>query len=344
MPSNAMKSTIKAISYSIPEYDLSNDELAQQYPEWSVEKIFSKTGIEHRYIAAEDETALDLAEQACQNLFRDTEFSPQDVDFVLYCTQSPEYPLPTTACLLQVRLGLATTTGALDFNLGCSGYVYGLGMAKGLVETGQAKCVLLVTAETYSKYINEKDKSVRTLFGDAAAASIVGQAKDGGALEHFVYGSDGKGAKNLIVPHGGQHAPLSDASYLEAEDDSGNLRAPCNLYMNGSEIFTFTLHSVPKALKQLMDKAGLEEDDIDHYVFHQANKFMCQQLRRSMKLPKEKFHESYRHFGNTVSSTIPIGLAIANEEGKFKHGDKIVVIGFGVGYSWGAALITWEQM
>jgi 3-oxoacyl-[acyl-carrier-protein] synthase-3 len=337
-----MKSSIKAISYAIPKYDLSNTKLSEQYPEWSVDKIFSKTGIEHRYIAAKDETALDLAEQACNNLFSDSSTAPDDIDFILYCTQSPEFPLPTTACILQNRLSLLTTVGALDFNLGCSGYVYGLGLAKGLVETGQAKCVLLVTAETYSKYINDKDKSVRTLFGDAASASIIASASCGGGIEHFVYGTDGAGANNLIVPHGGQRNPLSNDSSVECLDDSGNIRAPSNLYMNGSEIFTFTLKSVPLALNQLYDKSGLQEKDIQHFVLHQANKFMCQQLRRALKIPVEKFRESYRHFGNTVSNTIPIGLALANEENKFKVGDKIVVIGFGVGYSWGAALVTWD--
>lgn len=337
-----INSAIKAISYAVPNYDLTNEELARSYPEWSVDKIYNKTGIEHRYIAKENETALDIAEKACRRIFVDTKYSTDDVDFILYCTQSPEYPLPTTACLLQQRLNLNTAIGALDFNLGCSGYVYGLGLAKGLIETNQANCVLLVTAETYSKYICSKDKSVRTLFGDAAAATIVGKAAKDGKLSHFIYGSDGKGAQNLIVPHGGQRNPLSPESYIEQSDDSGNFRAPSNLYMNGSEIFTFTLNTVPKALDQLLESANLKKDEIDHYVLHQANKFMCEQLRRNMKLPREKFHESYRYFGNTVSSTIPIGLAISNENKIFKNGDKIVVIGFGVGYSWAAALITWE--
>lgn len=337
-----MPALIKAIEYDLPEGLLTNEMFAAEFPEWSVEKIEEKTGIEVRRIAAKDECASDIGARAAEKIFASGACSRDEIDYLLFCTQSPDYFLPTTACVMQDRLGLPKSCGALDFNLGCSGYVYGLGLAKGLIETGQARNVLLITAETYSKHIHPGDKSVRTLFGDAAAATLI---KSSNAAEEqigpFVYGTDGSGGKNLIVPTGGFRSLRTDESAQVTEDENGNLRSQDNLYMNGSEIFTFTLLSIPKSVKEILTVSGKTMDDIDLFVFHQANKFMLEHLRKKLKVPEEKFYMSFKNYGNTVSSTIPIALKDAQAEGKLKSGDLVMIVGFGVGYSWGATLIRW---
>lgn len=337
-----MKAQIAAIEYCLPEQVLTNQDLVREFPDWTVEKIAEKTGISRRHIAGDRELASDLAVGAANKLFSSGHATPEEIDFVLYCTQSPDYLLPTTACIVQDRLNIPSTAGALDFNLGCSGFVYGLGLAKGLIETGQADNVLLITAETYSKFIHPGDKSVRTLFGDAAAATLVrGIDETRDAIGPFVYGTDGSGAKNLIVPSGGMRQPCNSETALAKVDDQGNIRSENNLYMNGAEILTFTLISIPKAFKALLKKADRTMDSIDLFVFHQANKFMLDRLRSKLEIPVEKFVIAYEEFGNTVSSTIPIALKEAENRGQLKPGMKVMLVGFGVGYSWGATLLEW---
>ncbi|RMO18839.1 3-oxoacyl-ACP synthase [Pseudomonas cichorii] len=332
---------IAHIEYELPVQSLDNEALARDFPEWDVDKIFQKTGINQRHIVDESETASDLAFRACEKLFASTDIQRSDIDALVYCTQSPDYLLPATACILQHRLQLPTTCAAFDFNQGCSGYIYGLGIAKGLIESGQCRNVLLVTAETYSRYIHPKDKSVRTLFGDAAAVTLLSASTDGPFLERFRYGSDGSGADNLIVPVGGARRPSAKNPQLEAYgDDSGNVRTDADLYMNGPAIFEFSMTRVPQLFASLFDEE-VGVPDIDLFVFHQANQFMLDALRRRLKLPAEKFAMAFQHCGNTVSCTIPIALKESMNKGVLKPGDLVAAVGFGVGYSWGACLIRW---
>lgn len=324
----------------LPEKILSNDELASLYPEWPAEKIYSKTGIKIRHIAAEHQTAADLAYEAAMALFARGVIKPDDVDFIILCTQAPDYILPTTACILQNRLGIPRHTGALDINLGCSGFVYGLSLAKGLIETGAARCVLLLTADTYSKYIHPLDKSVRTLFGDAAAATaIVAEDSDFECIGPFVFGTDGSGAKNLIVEAGSFRRPVNSESSVEQIDESGNVRTAENLYMNGAEVMTFSLKEVPKAVDVLLEKTGYTKENIDFFVLHQANKFMLEALRKKLKVSDLKLPICVEYCGNTVSSTIPLALIQMRERGQFIPGIKMMLVGFGVGYSWAACLL-----
>ncbi|GFM64454.1 ketoacyl-ACP synthase III [Pseudomonas lijiangensis] len=333
---------IAYIEYELPARSLDNEALARDFPEWDVDKIFQKTGINQRHIVDESETASDLAFRACEKLFHNTDIQRGDIDALIYCTQSPDYVLPATACILQHRLQLPTTCAAFDFNQGCSGYIYGLGIAKGLIESGQCRNVLLVTAETYSRYIHPQDKSVRTLFGDAAAVTLLTAAQqDGPFLERFRYGSDGAGAENLIVPIGGARRPFAKNQQPQAYgDDSGNVRTDANLYMNGPAIFEFSMTRVPQLFASLFDEE-VGVPDIDLFVFHQANQFMLDALRRRLKLPAEKFAMAFQHCGNTVSCTIPIALKESVNKGALKQGDLVAAVGFGVGYSWGACLIRW---
>lgn len=327
---------IKGISYYLPEKVVTNEELLKEFPEWSVDKVAKKVGVNSRHLAAEDETAGDLAEKAALKLFEEYHLSPKDIDFVLLCTQSPDYFLPSTACILQNRLGIPTTAGALDYNLGCSGCVYGMAIAKGLIAGGIAKNVLLLTAETYNKYIHPSDKSNRSIFGDGAAACLISN-KGFAEIGDFCLGTDGSGAKDLILETGASRH--KEATGIETTDDDGHIRREDYLYMDGSSIFNFTLDAVPAMMKEVLAKNGIGEENVDYYVFHQANKFMLNTIRKICLLPKDKFYVNLEDTGNTVSSTVLIGLKQCLETGTIHEGMNVMVSGFGVGLSWGGTVL-----
>ena len=329
-------SYIRAISYYLPEKEVTNVELLKEFPEWSVDKVAQKVGVNSRHLAAENETAGDMAEKAARKLFDEYKIAPKTIDFLMLCTQSPDYFLPSTACVLQDRLGIPTSAGAFDYNLGCSGCIYGMAMAKGLIAAGIAKNVLLLTAETYNKYLHPSDKSNRSIFGDAAAACLI--STDGFAeIGEFSLGTDGSGANNLIVKTGA--ARQNSATGKSVEDEEGHIWYDDYLYMNGGAIFNFTLDAVPTMMKEILEKNHLEKDEIDYYVFHQANKFMLNTIRKVCVLPKERFYINLATTGNTVSSTVLIGLKDCFVNQTIKVGDKVMITGFGVGLSWGGTIL-----
>ena len=306
---------IKAISYYLPEKVVTNEELLKEFPEWSVDKVAAKVGVNLRHVAGENETAGDLAEKAALKLFEEHHIDPKSIDFLLLCTQSSDHFLPSTACILQDRLGIPTSAGAFDYNLGCSGCVYGMAVAKGLIAGSIAKNVLLLTAETYNKYLHHSDKSNRSIFGDGAAACLI---SNGGFAEigEMTLGTDGSGAKHLIVETGA--ARHKAATGKETTDDDGHIHRDDYLYMDGSAIFNFTLDAVPTMMKDILEKNQIEKDDVDYYVFHQANKFMLNTIRKVCVLPKEKFYVKLNETGNTVSSTVMIGLKQCLDAGAIK--------------------------
>lgn len=329
-----MEAYIKAIAYYLPEKVVTNEQLVKEFPEWSVDKIAKKVGINERHIAAEDETAGDIANKAAEKLIQENGIDRKCIDFVLLCTQSPDYFLPSTSCIIQDKLGIPTKCGAFDFNLGCSGYEYGLAVAKGFIATGIAKNILLLTAETYNKHIHPLDKGNRTIFGDGASATLI--STDGFAkIGEFVLGTDGSGFDRLIHKTGGlRHiAPLNDLHL----DENDNPLSSDHLYMDGKAIFDFTSDIVPPMIEETLTKNDLTMDDVDLFVFHQANKYMINYLRKLMEIDKDKFYVFMETVGNTVSSTIPIALCEAKKEGKL-HGN-VVLAGFGVGLSYGATVL-----
>lgn len=327
---------IKAISYYLPEKVVTNEEMVKEFPEWSVEKVAQKVGVDSRHLAAEDETAGDMAEKAARKLFEEYQVDPKSIDFVMLCTQSPDYFLPSTACILQDRLGIPTSAGAFDYNLGCSGCIYGMAIAKGLIAAGIAKNVLLLTAETYNKYLHASDKSNRSIFGDGAAACLI--STEGFAeIGEFSLGTDGRGADNLIVKTGA--ARQKEATGYFIEDEEGHIWYDDYLYMNGGAVFNFTLDAVPTMMTQILEKNKFTKDDIDYYVFHQANKFMLNTIRKVCMLPKDKFYVNLANTGNTVSSTILIGLRDCMDQHIIKTGDRVMISGFGVGLSWGGTIL-----
>jgi 3-oxoacyl-[acyl-carrier-protein] synthase-3 len=327
-----MGAKITKIESFFPEKILTNEALEERFPEWTSEIIEKKLGIVQRHVVADDETALDLAVKVGGKILEN--YDKESIDFLILCTQSPDYYLPTSACILQEKLGLSTRLGAFDFNLGCSGYVYGLGIAKGFIESNIADKVLFITSETYTKNIHPLDKGNLTIFGDAATATIIERSKTEHLLE-FVFGTDGTGASNLIIPNGGLRNRYDKDALLI--DDEGSCRTGNDLFMNGPEIFDFTIQRIPELVLETLAKHQLLLENIDYFIFHQANQYMLDYLRKKMKIPEDKFFMDMRDTGNTVSSTIPIALQKCSN--KLKQGDLVLLAGFGVGYSWGATVI-----
>ncbi len=331
---------ICAISEHLPERLYDNVALASDFPALNPAKVLAKVGIERRTIAATDEFASDLACAAAEKLFA-AGIDRRSIDYLIFCTQAPDYPLPTTACLLQSRLGLGTHVGAVDINLGCSGYIYALGMATALIEAGQIQRALVLTADTYSKFMAADDNNVRTIFGDGAAATLVAESRDAtlGVLGPWQYGTDGRGAANLIVRDGLRGGSETASSTYQTA--AGNDRFGQPLRMNGPEIFAFTLKAVPSLMKELLARAQVELGDIDLFVFHQANSTMLDALRKRLAIPEDKFITDLKDQGNTVSSSIPIALTRCVESRRFRPGMKAALIGYGVGYSWAGTLLEW---
>lgn len=330
------KAYIKALSSYLPQQTEIND---------LSKRLTKKTGICERHIAGTQECASDMAVRAAEQLFSSYDIERESIDFVILCTQSPDYFLPTTACLLQDRLGLPHTCGAFDFNLGCSGYIYGLSIVKGLIETGQAENILLITAETYSKFIHAEDATVRPLFGDAAVATLVcseNKAADG--IYSFSFGTNGSGANHLIVPAGAARNPYLVTEQIEHVEENGNRRTNYHLFMDGGAITNFALEVVPPTVNKILQKAGLDKTAIDYYVFHQANKFMLEYLQQKCELQELPYWNHPEMCGNTVSCSIPLALTqllITNQHNKL---DTVMLVGFGVGLSWGGCLVDLSQV
>lgn len=330
---------ILAIEVALPERAVTNQELAERHPEWRMAEVAARAGVETRHWAAEDQTSLDLAERACRGLV-DRGVDLSSVQALLFCTQSPDYPMPPNACLLQDRLGLPMEIAAFDYNLACSGYVYGLYLAKALIDSHQADRVLLVTAETYSKLMSLDDRGPATLFGDAAAATVVAAGFDG--LEAFALATDGARFNRFWVEAGGARCPSSAATRRIEEDEHKNRRSREDIVMHGAGVFDFVRKEIPGFTRNLLKKARLSLDDVDLVVFHQASKVAIDYLYAKLEVPEHKRYSNLARVGNTVSASIPLALHAAAAEGVLRSGMRVLLVAFGVGMSWGGAILRWR--
>lgn len=299
-------------------------DLAAEHPDWPVAQIEAKTGVVRRYLAASGQTAMDLAAEAAQNLFAEHELQPADVDLLAFVSQSPDYKLPSSACLLQDRLGLPVSAAAFDIGLGCSGFVYGLANVGAMLQAGLARNAMLLCADTYSRYIEPANRTCRPVFSDAASACWLRADPDAG-MTGFVFGTDGSGGRHLIVEQGG----------------SRNRDGASVLHMDGSKVFMFTMTRVPQAVQETLAKARLDIDDIDLFVFHQASQVVLDNLKRKLGIPDERFFINLGELGNTVSASIPLALRQAVREGRLRPGMRVLLAGFGVGLSWATCIIRW---
>lgn len=329
------------ISYHLPEKIVTNNDLQQENPGWEMEKVADKTGVLQRHIVSENETAFDLALAACNKLLLESEFDKDQIDGIIFCTQSPDYLMPSNAFLLHKALKLRQNVFAFDYNLACSGYVFGLAMARGFIATNVARNVLLVTAETYSKLINPKDRSARVLFGDGAAASLICQADETQGVIDLSLATSGDSYDTFYIPAGGARQPRSQETELEIIDAGGNIRTLNDIYMNGFSVWKFIQSVVPLQIKELISRNNMNIEDIDLFVFHQASKLTLDSLVRALRIDEKKVFINLGLVGNTVSASIPIALQDALDQDVLRPGMTILISGFGVGLSWGSALIKY---
>ena len=326
-----MKVKIDSNAYYLPEKKEKNEDLKLDNPDWDMLKISDKTGIFTRSIASTHQTAVDLAFEAGSRLLKGLSCK-EDIDLVVLVTQSPDYVLPTSACILQDRLGLSKKCMAFDINLGCSGFIYALSIVGSLIESGVAKKGLILCSDTYTKYIDKSDRTCKPIFSDGASATLLVNS-DIDKVGPFVLGTDGSGYDKLIVKEGGAREPQTSSNSHHG-----------TLEMRGADVFLFTLNTVPASINELLGKSKLTIEDIDLFVFHQASKLVLENIMRVMSLDKDKVFINLENVGNTVSASIPIALKDAEMQGKLGDGDKVVLVGFGVGLSWGATLITWRKV
>ena len=337
-----MKATLAGIEFALPQRRVTNADLAREHPDWDMEKIAERTGVLERYFCAPDETALDLGQQASQRLLERLELSPNDVGAVIMCTQSPDYIMPPNACLLQDRLNLPTSIPAFDFTHACSGYIYGLFVSKSLIESGAVQSVLLITADSYSRYMHPDDRSTVTLFGDGGAASLIRGAEGGSAeIGAFSIGTDGSRADIFMIEAGGARVPRSDETRKPITDSTGGVRSAEHIEMDGPAVLAFVRKRVPQAIDELFAKAGHDMEAVDLVVAHQASALSLEYLQRWLKLPPEKNFSNISHVGNLVSASIPAALREAELAGRLRPGMRVMLVGFGVGLSWGACLVDW---
>ena len=313
---------IKHIEYYLPERVIDNDYLSKECG-IDVQFLENKVGIKNRHIASENESTSDMAFNAASILFSENKIKIEDIDLLVLCTQNPDYTLPTTACIVQNKLGLKNSCLAFDINLGCSGFPYSLVIAGNFIKTGMITNALIIMADQYSKAINYKDKNTAAIFGDAASSAIISPCDDHFGVVDCIFGTDGSNADKLIVPNSGVCKNPKESNYL---------------FMDGREIFKFSITIVPRSVNEILQRNDLNIKDIKYFVFHQANKYMLSEIQKKLNISESQMVIDMENYGNTVSSTIPIAYKNLSKREKLTKGDLIIFSGFGVGLSWGTIL------
>jgi len=340
---------INAISFYLPEETLSNERIIEEYHYYggtddaiTSDSIIQQCGIKNRHICPLKDTAKDLGNEASTQLFHEWNIDKKDIDYIIFVSDALEYKGPTTACIMQYNLGLREDLGAIDLLHGCTGWIYGLNLAKSLLLSKTASKVLLVTADVPSKVIHPIDVEIRSIFSDAGAATLISdQPLTNGlnaCIQDFVFGTDGDGEKSLWVERSGTREP-ADVAWLSQHENLPNKLVAGRLHMSSSKIFLFAFRRVPKLIEAILNKHQVRKEDVDYFVLHQANGTMLNFLRKRMKIPEEKFIICIEQTGNTVSASIPLAMKLQMDKKKFKKGDTILVAGFGIGYSWGGTLL-----
>jgi 3-oxoacyl-[acyl-carrier-protein] synthase-3 len=329
--SQKFKVSIKAIEYVLGKNVETSEELLRDNPDWRIEDIEKKTGVKTRFVSDSDETATSLGIQAGKKLLSNNEdiISAEKIDALIFVTQSPDYFLPASACIIQNELGIGKNSICFDINQGCSGFVYALSNACAYIHSNLAENVLIICGETYTKYIGANDRTNRPLFSDAAAAILV--SKSNKSISGFNLGTNGAGAKNLIVEEGAAKAKFGSESSPQ-------------LFMDGSKVFMFTLGEIPKSVKNILTAEGLTSDAIKMFVFHQASKLVIDSLEKKLGLKPNQVFRNYEDLGNTVSATIPIALKDLSDRGGMRESEKVLIQGFGVGLSWAGCIIEWDNI
>lgn len=332
---------INSIAACVPSTAISVDAFVEQFGEQEIEKIKKLTGIERIRIASEGICASDLCERAARELINHGFLDVKRVDGIIFISQTPDYILPTTSLVLQSKLGISTSTVAFDISYGCSAYIYGLFQASLLIDSGFCEYVLLFCGDKITPFINNRDRSIKLLFGDGGSATVIEKGNDEIAFDFY---SDGSGGNKLIIPAGGCRLPRNSETNVISERENGNWRSDENLFMDGGEIMNFALNVVPKSVKQVAKNINWEISDVDIFGFHQANAFMLKYIAKIMKVPLDKVPISMRDFGNTGPASIPLMLTEEFEKLRdFNQLNKVILSGFGVGLSCASSALTLQN-
>ncbi|QFS43159.1 ketoacyl-ACP synthase III [Nostoc sphaeroides] len=325
---------IAGVVACLPTRQISNDYFAEQFGVDAVKEVVKMIGVEHRYWVDEGVSTADICYQAAERLLSGLGWKRESIDAFIFVSQTPDYRLPATACSLHGRLGLQPSCLAFDINLGCSAYPYALWLGLNMIQTGAVKRVLLAVGDTSSKVINPSDRSTAILFGDAGTVTALEYCENCLNDTFFMLGTDGKGSHNLIIPRGAfKDYSLSNDSRLEDKD-------PNCLYMDGSEIFTFTMQVVPPLILSTIEFSGCNADEFDAFLFHQANLFMLKHLAKKAKLPMDRVPININKFGNTSSASIPLLMTDSLAPLLQERSTSLAMFSFGVGYSWASAALT----
>jgi 3-oxoacyl-[acyl-carrier-protein] synthase III len=334
---------IAGIASAVPTAWEGIEPAAERFGRESAEKTSAAVGVQRRRVAPEGMCTSDLAAAAGQRLLRETGCEAQDIGGLIFISQTPDYVLPGTCHVLQRQLGLPNSIFALDVNLACSGYVYGLWLGASLILT-TGKKVLVLVGDTMTRLVSPEDRSVALLFGDAAAATLLEPNPQARPM-YFDLGADGSGVEHLIVKAGGCRQPRSAETSRRRQYEGENWRSDEELSMNGPEVFAFTLKQTAATVKNVLDLAGWSMEDIDAMVCHQSNVFMLEHLRKKLKVPAEKFVVEMREFGNTNSASIPMALTSSTHWRTrcSQGGARLLLCGYGAGFSWASAALELDQ-
>lgn len=333
---------IAGIAAAVPAQEAGLEEIAQLFGDEDANKINDMTGVRRRRVSDTLCTS-DLCLHAAERLLQDLGWERETIGVVIFVSQTPDYIMPATSCVMQNRLGLPTQCAAFDVNLGCSGYVYGLWLASCLMRGSGVSRVLLLAGDTASRAVGPMDRSTKPLFGDAGSATAL-EFSEHAAEMCFEFGTDGSGAQHLMVPAGGFRQPRSERTCIRTEREGGIIRSDEELHMNGMEVFAFTLKRVPPMVRAVLGKAGWTMAEVDMAVFHQANRFMLQHLAKSIKIPADKLVLGLEEYGNTSSASIPLAIVTERRSELSRETKRVLMAGFGIGLSWCAATVTVGQI
>ncbi len=336
-----MFSTIKGIGLYYPEKVYTNSDLQSDFPTLKVKELTRLTGVNSRHICEKNETSVDMGLKAAEDLFSPSVIDKDEVDYLIFCSAGGDYITPASACVVHEMLGLNKNCGTVDINQGCTGFLHGFNLANGLITSGSASNVLLITSETISKTLHPKDKGNKAIFGDAAAATLISSNDKRKVLSKFIFGTDGSKFDQIIIKHGRERFPIEEYISEDFVDEMGTQRNHSKIYMNGSEVFNFSINKAPELIDKLLENANLQIDDIDMFVFHQSNRILLETLGKKLNIPEEKIVFELENNGNTVSSSIPIALKNSEKKNLLKRGHKILTAGFGVGFSWGGFIFEY---